>query len=261
VNNYSVESWTRRNQPSQSIYLRRGPDESFDCQLPAEARIELEEIPPPQVYRVRDQPLPRIWPQRIPETEEEIQQAIAWLKAQGFLQEPISPAPPPQALIRPAPVSPPAKPAQSARSGKGIWLLLGFLIVVGLLPHAISTLRTSSGRPVDDTQPQSRPVEVRRALPPPMEVRRALPAVPRALLVSRSRFSENAPTPVPYAQWHQVTLLDGRTTIPACYQGELPSSAALPHQGRFIGEEWSTGNTSWIWMTPAGVNFPSWVDP
>jgi hypothetical protein len=55
-------------------------------------------------------------------------------------------------------------------------------------------------------------------------------------------------------------LLDG-TTVQVCYQGELPSSAALPRQGRFIGEEWSTGNTSWIWMTPAGVNFPSWVDP
>jgi hypothetical protein len=23
----------------------------------------------------------------------------------------------------------------------------------------------------------------------------------------------------------------------------------------------STGNTSWIWMTPAGASFPSWVDP
>ena len=252
-----MESWTRRNQPSQSIYLRRGPDESFDCQLPAEARIELEEIPPPQVYRVRDQPLPRIWPQRIPETEEEIQQAIAWLKAQGFLQEPISPAPPPQVLIRPAPVSPPAKPAQSARSGKGIWLLLGFLILVGLLPHAISTLRTSSGRPVDDTQPQSRPVEVRRALPPPMEVRRALPVVPRALPVTSPRSLVSDPE---IGQWQPVRLLDG-TTVQVCYQGELPSSAALPHQGRFIGEEWSTGNTSWIWMTPAGVNFPSWVDP
>jgi len=47
----------------------------------------------------------------------------------------------------------------------------------------------------------------------------------------------------------------------AVYQGELPSSAALPAQGRFIGEEWSTGSTAWIWMTPAGASFPSWVDP
>jgi hypothetical protein len=51
------------------------------------------------------------------------------------------------------------------------------------------------------------------------------------------------------------------TIVEARYQGELPSSAALPPQGRFIGEWWSTGNTSWIWMTPAEANFPSWVDP
>jgi hypothetical protein len=51
------------------------------------------------------------------------------------------------------------------------------------------------------------------------------------------------------------------TIVEAGYQGELPNSAALPPQVRFIGEEWSTGNTSWIWMTPAGASFPSWVDP
>jgi hypothetical protein len=45
------------------------------------------------------------------------------------------------------------------------------------------------------------------------------------------------------------------------YEGALPSSAALPPQGHFIGEEYLTGNTSWVWMTPAGTNFPSWVDP
>ena len=43
------------------------------------------------------------------------------------------------------------------------------------------------------------------------------------------------------------------TIMEARYQGELPSSAALPPQGRFIGEEWSTGNTSWIWMTNSFV--------
>jgi len=45
---------TWRSEPNQSIYWRRGPgDESFDCQLPAEARTELlEEIPPPQTYRL-----------------------------------------------------------------------------------------------------------------------------------------------------------------------------------------------------------------
>jgi hypothetical protein len=51
------------------------------------------------------------------------------------------------------------------------------------------------------------------------------------------------------------------TVVQVCYQGELPSSATLPARGRFTGEEWSTGNTSWIWMTPAGASFPSWVDP
>lgn len=133
-------------------------------------------------------------------------------------------------------------------------MLLGFIVLIGLLPHAISTLGTSSSRPVDDTQPQSRPVEVRRALPPPVEVRRALPAVPRALPVT------SPASTVSNAEWQPVTMPDG-TIVQASYQGELPNSAALPHQGRFIGEEWSSGNASWIWITPAGVNFPSWVDP
>ena len=140
------------------------------------------------------------------------------------------------------------EPAQRAShwSGTGIWLLLGFLVLIGLLPQAISTLRTSSSRPVDDTQPQSRPVEVRRALPPAVEVRRALPAVPQALPVTAPGFLDPDPA---IGQWLPVRLLDG-TTVQVCYQGELPSSAALPTRGRFIGEEWSTGNTSWIWMTP-----------
>jgi hypothetical protein len=96
-------------------------------------------------------------------------------------------------------------------------------------------------------------IEVRRALPA-VEVRKALPAVPRALPVT-------APvSTVSNAEWQPVKMPDG-TIMEARYQGELPSSAALPPQGRFIGEEWSTGNTSWIWMTPTGVNFPSWIDP
>jgi hypothetical protein len=45
------------------------------------------------------------------------------------------------------------------------------------------------------------------------------------------------------------------TIAEARYQGELPSSAALPPQGRFIGKEYSTGNTSWIWMTLAEGEF------
>jgi hypothetical protein len=200
--------------------LRRGPgDESFDCQLPVEARTELlEEIPPPQTYRLREIP--------------------AYRPTQS---------PPPQVFLRPPPpVSPPrptvtpgaAKPAQNAPcSGTGIWLLLGVLLgfpmLIALLAQAVSTLSTLSSRPVDDTQPQSREREVRRALPPPVEVRRALPVVPRALPVT-------SPVSSVSDSGQPVKLLDG-TTVQAFYQGELPSSAALPARGRFICEEWSTG--------------------
>ena len=106
-------------------------------------------------------------------------------------------------------------------------------------------------------------MEVRRALPPPMEVRRALPvvevrkalpAVPRALPVN------SAPFAVPTVGWQSIRMPDG-SIIPVHYEGELPSSAALPLHGHFIGEEYSTGNTSWVWMTPAGTNVASWVDP
>ena len=98
-------------------------------------------------------------------------------------------------------------------------------------------------------------MEVRRALP--VEVRRALPAVLRALPLTSSASLVSEPQ---IGQWQPVRLLDG-TIMQVCYQGELPSSAALPPRGRFIGEEYSTGNTSWIWMTPAGTNVASWVDP
>jgi hypothetical protein len=133
--------------------------------------------------------------------------------------------------------------------GSNIWLLLGILIGLPLL----------LARLADHSQPQSSQVEVRRALPttsPTVEVRRALPVVLRALPVTSA---ENPPTPVPYAQSRLVTMPDG-SIVDARYQGELSSSAALPPQGRFIGEAWSTGNTTWIWMQPAhGV--ASWVDP
>jgi hypothetical protein len=51
------------------------------------------------------------------------------------------------------------------------------------------------------------------------------------------------------------------TVLNVSYQGDLPSSASLPARGRFIGEEYTTGPTTWIWMTPAGASLPSWVDP
>ena len=106
-------------------------------------------------------------------------------------------------------------------------------------------------------------MEVRRALPPPMEVRRALPVVEvrKALpTVLRALPVNFVPSAVPNIGWQSIRMPDG-SVIPVHYQGELPSSAALPLQGHFIGEEYSTGNTSWIWMTPVGASFPSWVDP
>jgi hypothetical protein len=89
---------------------------------------------------------------------------------------------------------------------------------------------------------------------PVIEVRRALPTVLRALPVN------SAQSTVPTAGWQSIRMPDGRV-IPVHYQGELPSSAALPLHGHFIGEEYSTGNTSWIWTQPAGTNVASWVDP
>jgi hypothetical protein len=227
-------------QPRQGVYWHRESfNDQFDCQLPAEARIELlEEILPPTIYPIREEP--------------------------RAYQPPPPPQPqvisPPAIPLRPVVAAGAGKPAESASRSDGIaiWLLLGFLgivVFIAMLAHAISSVSAPSSRPVYGAQP-SQPAF------PPVAVRRALPVeVRRAELVSPKLITENPPTPAPYAEWHQVTLLDGRTTVPACYQGELPNSAALPHQGRFIGEEWSTGNTSWIWMTPAGASFSSWVDP
>ena len=146
---------------------------------------------------------------------------------------------------RPAP--PPAK-----RSGDAA--VIGAIAIVALFLYAVSRNNgpsTSTARSVPI--PSSQPVEVRRALPA-VEVRRALPAVPRALLVSSQASS------VSNTNWQAIRMPDG-TIVQVSYQGELPDSAALPPRGRFIGEEYSTGKTSWIWMTPAGANFPSWVDP
>jgi hypothetical protein len=63
------------------------------------------------------------------------------------------------------------------------------------------------------------------------------------------------------ATWQAIKRMPDGTVVQASYQGDLPSSAMLPSYGRFIGEEWSTGTTSWIWMTPVGASFASWVDP
>jgi hypothetical protein len=82
----------------------------------------------------------------------------------------------------------------------------------------------------------------------------------RAQLARMSKLVDDPPIPTPYAESQPVRMPDG-TIVEARYQGDLPSSTALPPQGHFIGEEYSTGTTSWIWMTPAGASFPSWVDP
>ena len=72
-------------------------------------------------------------------------------------------------------------------------------------------------------------MEVRRALPA-VEVHKALPAVPHALPVT-------APgSTVSNAEWQPVKMPDG-SIVEARYQGEVPGSATLPPQGRFIGEE------------------------
>ena len=135
---------------------------------------------------------------------------------------PLEPPPP----VLPPSVTPRARPAQSeSSSGSGIWLLLAVLLGLPILLAMLSQA-VSSG-----TQPQSRSVEVRRALPV-VEVRRALPAVPRALPVT------SAVSTVSNAGWQSVRMPDG-TIVQVCYHGVLPSSAALPNQGRFIGEEWS----------------------
>ena len=162
----TVEDRTRMYHPRQDIYLRRGPgDRSFERQLPAEIRAELEASP----AQINHQPA---W---IPTSEQEIQAAIRWLKSQGYLQSGSASSEKPP-LVPPAPVMPgTGKPAQSA-SRSGIWLLLaalvGFPILIGMLSQALSTLSSPTSRPLNGAQPQARPVEVRRALPPPVEVRK-----------------------------------------------------------------------------------------
>jgi hypothetical protein len=164
--------------------------------------------------------------------------------------------PPPQTYRRfPVSKSPPP-----ARRFKGV--IIAAITIAALLLYAVSVSRpggpstytlTPESRSVrTPVVPPSQSVEVRRALP--VEVRRALPVVPRALPLGSQTFTDLN------TNWQSIRMPDG-TITQASYQGELPSSAALPPQGRFIGEEWSTGNATWVWMTPAGANFPSWVDP
>jgi hypothetical protein len=182
-------------------------DDQFERELPPEIRAELG-ASSPAINRP---------PVRIPETEEEIQAALRWLKSQGYLQSVSAPPPSPEPAValQPPPVLPPAaKPAQrQSRGGSGIWWLLAVIIGLPLL----------LARVADNPQSQARPIEVRRALAPSpaVEVRRALPAIPRALPVA------SALSTVSNAEWQPIRMPDG-SVVQASYQGELPSSAALP---------------------------------
>jgi hypothetical protein len=276
---------TWRSQPNQHTYLRPGPfagsvrDESFDRELPAEELEEiqrpakprvriravgrkLEGLPPPQNYRVREispyhpvqepspvflrPPPPTRTSSRTVELPAQIPQPAVFLRP-----PPLGSAPRPSVTLPPPPVSPPsppvisgpARPAQRApRGGSGIWWILASLLVVpvllGLLPQAVSTGLLG-------TEPQPTPW---------VEVRRALPTAPRAVPLA------SAASTVPNGGWQSIRMPTGEI-VPVHYEGELASSAALPSQGTYIGQEFSTGKMSWIWMTRAGASFPSWVDP
>jgi hypothetical protein len=242
-----------------------GYDDQFERQLPPEVRAELE---------TTLSALNR-WPRRPPETEEEIQAALTWFKAKGFLREPNPPAPRKAPPISQTPNPPRTK--RSRRFGGLIWIVLGEALLWALLHYQSSAdrnagdttsasgtaslpARAPSGLPA---YTGSRPVDVRRALP--IDVRRAMPVVPRAEPLNASTRVATALSPeIGVGDWHSVTLLDGTTTVSACFEGWLPSSANLPAQGHFIGEELAVGSgphpTTWIWMQPAG-GVASWVDP
>jgi hypothetical protein len=153
---------------------------------------------------------------------------------------------------REIPAYEPAPPP--ARRLRGATAVIGAITVAALFLYAMSHTSgpSSPTAPPEIQSVPSQPVEVRRALP--VKVRRALPTVLRALPVN------SAQSTVPTVGWQSIRMPDG-SFIPVHYEGELPSSAALPLQGHFIGEEYSTGNTSWVWTQPAGTNVPSWVDP
>jgi len=160
--------------------------------------------------------------------------------------------PPKPHRSRKIPACEPAPPP--VRRLRGAAAVIGAITIAALFLYAMSRTSgpsTSTAPPGIQSVP-SQPVEVRRALP--VEVRRALPVALRALPLGA------APSAVPVVGWQPVRMPDG-TIVQVSYRGELPSSASLPPRGRFLGEQYSTGTTSWVWMTPAGATFPSWVDP
>jgi hypothetical protein len=235
-------------------------DDQFESQLPPEIRAELE-TPRAEINRP---------PFQIPETEQEIKAAIAWLRSQGYLQSDSSPTPsresPPISSPQPPVIPPAAQPPRSSPSS--IWWMLAMLLGLAFLlsrqanptqpqdrqAQVGATLPAPSSSSTQVPQPTAqRWVEVRRALPA-VEVRKALPVVPRALPVTAGNST------VSNTVWQSIQMPDG-SFIGVRYMGELSNSAALPAHGDFIGQEYSVGSTSWIWMTRPGMTTPSWVDP
>jgi len=232
VNTFSVEDRTGTYQPSKRARNDDRKGEQFERELPPEIRAELLGSRP-----------------RSPRSPGNRSHTAVGR---------VSPPPQPDAAFAPPPSIPPAAKSAPGRGTARWWLAavagISMIVVISLAINQLPK-QVIFSPPIDPaTLPPA--VEVRRALPA-VEVRRALPAVPRALPVTSSASLVSDPQ---IGQWQPVRLLDG-TIMQVCYQGELPSSAALPPRGRFIGEEYSTGNTSWIWMTPVGASFPSWVDP
>ncbi len=173
MNTFTVEDRTRTSQNPQRRHSRlESCDEQFESELPPEIRAELEA------------------PVRIPETEQEIQAAIAWLKSRGYLPSESAPSssgkpsPPVSPPRPPAPISrtpPPAKRSHGAA-------VIGTVVIVAFLYAVLHKGGPAESHPA---APPSRQLayaqaqpEVRRAQP--VEVRRAeLVALPvrRALLV------------------------------------------------------------------------------
>jgi hypothetical protein len=199
-----------------------------------EARTEWG-IPAPQPYRkprIRVRAVGRYIPEATPVSREELtpQEVV-------YLRPPPPVTAPRQTVTLPPSVTPPvARSAPSEpRGGNGGWWALAILVMVTGL------LSLFSGH-----QGASRPVGVRRALPA-VEVRKALPVT-------------SAASTIPQWGWQSIRMPDGEI-VNVHYDGALASSAWLPGQGTYIGQEYSVGPTSWVWMVARGTNFPAWIDP
>ena len=165
----------------------------------------------------------------------------------------VSPPPPlpdvPDAARAPKPSSERGRHPRRENNALGLLLgLLSVLVLIALLVPITTGLHQFGG----GTQfPYALPQ------PPVVEVRRALPAVPRATLVERTTSGIADPA---IGQWYPVRFADG-TVMQIRYGGRLASTSLLPGAGEFIGDSRVIGNHYWIWMQPAGANFPSWIDP